>query len=355
MKSTPIEWNATIRNVALFRALNLGDMLCAIPTLRVLRRQLPKAHISLIGLRSALPILERFPEYLDELIEFPGDAAFPEQLVNEEALSDFYRDMRARSFDLALQIHGSGQRANHIVHAMAPKQWVGFVPEKCQAVQGRLLPWPDDLHEIHRYLALLQYIGLDAADDRLELPVTAEDEASADSIALQSGLELEKTVFIHPGARLASRRWPLDRFAKVARTISERGWQIAVTGSTRESELAKALIARSGCPLVNLSGVTSLGSLASLLQRGKLLVCNDTGISHVAAGVHLPSVVIASGSDVVRWAPLDKKRHTVLHTPIACRPCLYDECPIGHPCALGVDFTHVMSEIDRHLRSGALQ
>lgn len=355
MKNTPIEWNAPIRNVAIFRALNLGDMLCAIPTLRVLRRQLPKAHISLIGLKSAIPVMQRFPEYLDELIEFPGDATFPEQPVNEDALPDFYRDMRARSFDLALQIHGSGQRANYIVSAMTPKQWAGFVPDKCQAVRGRLLPWPDDLHEVHRYLALLQYIGLDADDDKLEFPVTAEDDALADSIALQSGLELDKTVFIHPGARLASRRWPLDRFGKVARAIAERGWQIAVTGSPSEAGLAQALIARSGYPLVNLAGATSLGSLASLLQRGKLLVCNDTGISHVAASVRLPSVVIASGSDVARWAPLDKQRHTVLHTPIACRPCPYDECPIGHPCALGVDVTHVMSEIDRYLNQGALQ
>lgn len=355
MKPTGIDWNTPIKNVAIFRALNLGDMLCVIPALRVLRRQLPKAHISLIGLRSAIPVLQRFPEYVDELIEFPGDAAFPEQIVQKNRLSDFYRDMRARSFDLALQIHGSGQRANDIVKSMAPRQWAGFVPEPNQTVPGQLLPWPDDLHEIHRYLALLQHIGLEASDDTLEFPVSTSDRDSADSVAMKNGLTLNKTVFIHPGARLASRRWPLERFAQVARQLAHEGWQIAITGSAGESAMAKGLEARAGHRLVDLCGATSLGSLASLLLRGRLLICNDTGVSHVAASVHATSVVIASGSDVARWGPLDRKRHTVLYTPIGCRPCAYDQCPIGHPCALGVQVDRVMLEINRHLNQGVPQ
>lgn len=65
--------------------------------------------------------------------------------------------------------------------------------------------------------------------------------------------------------------------------------------------MAHTLRARSGHALHDLCGATTLGALASLLQRGKLLICNDTGVSHLAASVRLPSVVIASGSDVARW------------------------------------------------------
>src|SRR5690606_15435164 len=220
---------------------------------------------------------------------------------------------------------------------------------------GRLMPWPDHLHEIHRYLALLQYIGLEAADDSLDFPVDAADRRQADALAARFGLQLDKTVFIHPGARLASRRWPIERFAKVARRLAEEGWHIAVTGSQGEVEMARTLSARSGHALHELCGITTLGALASLLQRGKLLICNDTGVSHLAASVHLPSVVIASGSDVVRWAPLDSARHTVLHTPIACRPCAHHECPIGHPCALGVGVEQVLNEAHRHLNREARQ
>lgn len=343
--------------IAVFRALNLGDMLCALPALRALRAQLPRAHITLIGLESARPVLERYPQYLDELLVFPGDPAFPEQPVRRHALPGFYQAMRARAFDLVLQMHGSGQQSNGIVRDMAPAQWAGFVPEDAQAEPGRLLPWPDHLHEVHRYLALLHHLGAAEGDDGLEFPVNASDERQADSLAAQRGLRLDRTLFIHAGARLASRRWPLERYAAVASALAAEGWRIALTGSAGESGMAQRIqaLAAGGGRFENLCGATGLGTLASLLHRGRLLICNDTGISHVAAAVHAPSVVIASGSDVARWAPLDRERHIVLHAPMACRPCAHDECPIGHPCALGVEVDQVLAQARRHLYGGKRQ
>ena len=81
----------------------------------------------------------------------------------------------------------------------------------------------------------------------------------------------------------------------------------------------------------------------TLMQRARLLVCNDTGVSHIAAAVGTPSVIVASGSDVRRWAPLDRQRHRVLHYPVPCRPCEHAECPLAnHPCARGVTVEAVM-------------
>jgi len=340
-------------NVVVFRALNLGDMLCAVPALRALRAQLPQAHITLVGLPSALPVLRRFPDYVDEFVEFPGDPAFPEQPVREEALPVFYGAMRARSFDLGIQLHGSGGRSNEVVRAMAPAQWLGFVPEPCQAVPGRLLPWPDHLHEVHRYLALLAHAGIDAHDDTLDFPLTAQDEAQADELAGRLDLDLDRAVFLHAGARLASRRWPAERYARVALALEAEGWQVALTGSPGESAIIDALQNHAGRRFASLCGETTLGALAALLKRGRLLICNDTGISHVAAAVHAPSVVIASGSDVARWAPLDTWRHVVLHALMDCRPCAYDECPVGHPCALAIGVDDVLAQARRRLH-GAL-
>lgn len=340
-------------SIVVFRALNLGDMLCAVPALRALRAGFPNAHIGLIGLESARPVLQRFPRYVDELVMFPGDHAFPEQPVRQNDLPGFYREMRTRAFDLMLQMHGSGGHSNRIVQDMAPAQWAGFVPDASQEIAGRLLHWPDHLHEVHRYLALLKHLGLPADDDAVELPVSAEDEREAGLLAAQCGLRLDRTVFIHAGARLASRRWPIERYAAVAGALAAEGWQIALTGSAGEHAMAQQLKAAGG-GFVNLCGMTGLGTLAALLRRGRLLICNDTGISHVAAGVRARSVVIASGSDVARWAPLDRQRHTVIHAPMPCRPCGYDVCPIGHPCALGVQVGQVLAEARQQLYRGTL-
>ena len=75
------------------------------------------------------------------------------------------------------------------------------------------------------------------------------------------------------------------------------------------------------------------------------MICNDTGISHVAAAVGTPSVVVSSGSDVARWAPLDAARHRVLWQPMACRPCSHAVCPIGHACATAIGVDEVLQAV----------
>lgn len=338
-----------VQRVAVFRALNLGDILCSIPALRALRKALPHATISLIGLRSASPLMPYLSEHLDELIEFPGDPAFPEQPVQMAMLPEFYRDMRARKFDLALQLHGSGQQSNEIVQAMAPSRWAGFVPNRHLAIPGRCMAWPERLHEVHRYLALLTYMGIAADDDTLEFPVNKADQAQADALMAELGLDARRLVLVHPGARLASRRWPPERFRTVAHVLADAGWHVAFTGSDAEKPLIHTLL-YPALPAVDLCGRTSLGTLAGLLKRARLLICNDTGVSHVAASVRCRSVVVACGSDVARWRPLDTRLHTVLHKDPECRPCAHDVCPVGHICARELDAGDVLAAALHHLQ-----
>ena len=106
-------------------------------------------------------------------------------------------------------------------------------------------------------------------------------------------------------------------------------------------------------PSLDLSGKTSLGGLAAIVARARLLVCNDTGVSHIAAAMRTPSVVIACGSDPARWAPLNRELHRVLAHDVPCRPCGHYECPVGHGCALGVSPHDVLREAERLKRCAA--
>jgi ADP-heptose:LPS heptosyltransferase len=77
-------------------------------------------------------------------------------------------------------------------------------------------------------------------------------------------------------------------------------------------------------------------------------------MSHVAAAVGAPSVVIASGSDVGRWAPHDISRHRVLWHDVPCRPCMHLACPTGHECANGVAVADVLAAADAMLEREAI-
>src|SRR5690606_15766551 len=119
----------------------------------------------------------------------------------------------------------------------------------------------------------LSWLGLPARDDSLEFPLTVEDHTEADRVARHAGLDCRRTVFMHPGARLPSRRWPAERFAAVANQLGQDGWHIAVTGSADEAALTRDVLDRLYVPATDLCAATSLGALASLLSRGRLLVC----------------------------------------------------------------------------------
>ena len=329
--------------VAVFRALQLGDMLCAVPALRAMRAAWPHAYITLIGLPWATQFVERFSSLVDELIVFPGAPGFPEQEETEAGLPSFFAAMRRRRFDLAIQMHGSGGPANTIVGRLGATTCAGFI-EPHEALAPGLVAWPDSLPEPRRYLALVRALGLPAADDTLWFPLTAQDRAEYAALEMEHGIEPERLVVLHPGAQLPSRRWPPARFAQVADALSEQGWQIAITGTSHEADITAAVLGAMTAPALHLAGATSLGGLAALVARARLVVCNDTGISHLAAAMCTPSTVIASGSDTRRWAPLDHGRHHVLADYPPCRPCAFRECPYDHACALNVSATQVVSD-----------
>ena len=98
--------------------------------------------------------------------------------------------------------------------------------------------------------------------------------------------------------------------------LAHLGYQVVLTGTAAERNLCHQIcvaIREAVVPApIDLAGRTSLGELAVLLSHSALLVCNDTGISHLAAALKTPSVVIFSNSEVVRWAPGDRTRHRIV-------------------------------------------
>lgn len=322
--------------IAVFRVLQLGDMLCAVPALRALRAAAPRSRITLIGMPWASSFVERFHMYIDDLLVFPGFPGFPEQPADIAALPRFLQDAQAMKFDLAIQLHGSGNLSNPITELLGARHVAGFYQtgQRCPD-PARFLPWDEKEHEVLRFIYLMNYLGIDSQGTELEFPLYDADHealcASHDALPEPGGY-----VCVHPGARLPSRRWLPQRFAEVADRLSASGLRVVLTGSNEEKQVVQAVADAMHAPAINLCGRTSLGGLAALIAQARMVVCNDTGISHIAAAVATPSVIVCCGSDPVRWAPLDAQRHRVIGAAVTCRPCMHVVCPIGHDCAVGV-------------------
>lgn len=343
-----------VQRLAVFRALGLGDLLCATPALRGLRRRFPQAHITLIGLPWAQALAERL-DSVDDFMAFPGHPQLPERLPDVQAWPVFIGDVRARAFDLLVQLHGSGRITNGMLMQWGARHVAAFHEPFLPAPEPDLaVTWPMQGREAHRLMKLVDALGHadtlapDAASRwQMDFPLNAHDDAEATELLQQQGWQPgQRYVCVHPGSQLPSRRWPVQRFAEVAAALAERGHRLVLTGVRSERPLGAALQqalpeqVRAQC--VDLMGRTSLWSLGALIRRAALLVCNDTGVSHVAAAVGTPSVVVSCGSDVSRWAPADVLKHTVLWADAPCRPCAQAECPTAHECAWDISTASVL-------------
>lgn len=311
------------RRVAVFRALQLGDMLCAVPALRALRRLWPQAHITLVGLPWAADFARRFAHLVDAFLPFPGHPGMPEREPELAAWPAFLSAAEVSGFDLTVQLHGDGRLSNAVVDRIPAASRAGFVPSPDHvAAEGHFVPWPDKGPELRRLLALPLALGAEAASEALTFPLLPSDVAEWDAHREIRGLlgpEGERAadfVCLHVGARAPARRWPLAHFARVADALAEAtGWRVVLTGSAAEQPLTGALRKLMLEDSLDAAAAVGAGALAALIGQARLLVCNDTGVSHIAAALKVPSVVVFRASDMDRWAPLDRALHRCVWDP----------------------------------------
>lgn len=348
-----------LKRIAVVRALNgLGDILCTVPAFRALRAAFPEAEIVLIGLPAIKPLIKRFNQYINRVIEFPGYPGLPEQATDLAQIPTFIQMAQNEQFDLAIQMHGNGIITNPLTVLLGARWNAGFfLPGQYCPDQKRFLPYIDDESEVRRYVRLLEWLGVPSKGTDLEFPLYEEDEQALREIAESGGFfkdaesrpvftdgvppsggELFKTgvppscphlfkteeikqlaefgyVCIHPGASTESRCWRPEGFAAVADAIAQIGYTIVLTGTASEINLTTTVASLMKSPSLNLAGRTSLGAASALLRSSKLLICNDTGVSHLAAALKVKSVVVFTQSEPVRWAPLNQDRHRVICAP----------------------------------------
>lgn len=337
----PLLRDPGVRGVVLVRLrVGLGDLLCTVPALRALRRARPDLHVALLTWKEMAPVVARYPAYVDELVDFPGWDGIPERPPRPAGA--FLADMRARRFDLALQMYGDRPAANEVTEALGARRTGGFAATGVDADPATHLPYPGSMHEVHRHLSMLQHLGVPPAGEDLEFPVTAADEAEAARVLADARTEPGGYAVVHPGATSSSRRWPLDRWAAVVDELTRRGLRVVVTGVPGEERIAAA-VARSAA--YDACGATSLGGFAALLAGARLLAANDTGSAHLAIAVGTPSVTVFLSGDPRRWAGLRRDRHRVARADVGCNPCPHLDCPIDHRCATRIPVEAVLDQV----------
>ncbi|MCW3817505.1 glycosyltransferase family 9 protein [Micromonospora sp. DR5-3] len=271
--------------ILVLRALGVGDLATAVPALRGLRAGFPDRELVLAAPAWLAPLADLVGG-VDRVLPTDGLAAPPTWPGPKPAV--------------AVNLHGRGPRSHRMLAAARPGRLLAFANGDAGHVDGPR--WDDDEHEVRRWCRLLHWYGLpaDPGDLALRRPPAA-------------GLPSGATV-LHPGSKIPAKRWPAERFAALARTLTDRGHRVVLTGSTGERELSARIARDAGLPPdVVLAGRTDLAELAALVADARLVVSGDTGVAHLATGYGTASVVLFGPVPPEHWGPPpDRPRHRVL-------------------------------------------
>jgi ADP-heptose:LPS heptosyltransferase len=268
--------------ILVLRALGVGDLAAAVPALRGLRAAFPREELALAA-----------PAWLTPLVELAGAV---DRVVPARDLEPWPLPCGA---DIAVNLHGRGPESHRLLLAARPHKLWAFANLDAGHSDGPR--WVEEEHEVQRWCRLLDHYGVFADESDLSLRVPAHP--------VRAGLTI-----IHPGAKSASRRWPPDRYAAVARALSARGHRVVVTGSASERDIAASVVRAAGLsPRAMLAGRTAVGELAGLVAHARLLISGDTGIAHLATAYRTPSVVLFGPVPPSRWGPPpDRPYHRAL-------------------------------------------
>jgi heptosyltransferase-2 len=303
----------------------IGDMVMAHTLVQVLTRRWPAAEIHVLAPPATLPLAQRMAEVVSSQVLALGHGELG--LRRRWAVA---RGLRDAGFDQAIVLPNTLKSALVPVLARIPLR-TGWHGEGRYGLLNdrRRLDVRRHALMVERFMAL----GLPAGDVLPRpYPVPALTVDSEHRTRLLESLALtakDGVLVLCPGAEFGpAKRWPAAHYAEVARFGARQGRQVWLLGSPGEREACEQIRALAPQAL-NLAGRTRLLDAVDLLSAAAVVVCNDSGLMHVAGAVGVP-VVAVFGSTSPAFTPPLGERARVVRLELPCSPCFQRTCPLGH-------------------------
>jgi ADP-heptose:LPS heptosyltransferase len=295
--------------ILVIRLRSLGDTVLLTPALTALHDWRPDLRVSVLLEPAFAPILD-------------GNPAVDEALVLQATLETI-RAIRSRKFAAVLNQHGGTRSALLTAASGAParigwsKKQLGFAysteAHGFEAYFGR----PTG-HTAEHAISMFYWAGLPQGPipPARVYPQPPAVQAVAVNVAARGIEEGTPYAVLRPGAAAASKRWPVERFAWLAKRLrEEQNLATVVNLGPGDEEIAAAVRAAFAPDTVILDSL-DLHGLVALLAGARLFVGNDSGPTHIASALERPVVVIFGDSNPIHWAPW-QTRHRLLRKPAA--------------------------------------
>lgn len=312
------------RRILVMKLGSLGDLILAVPSLRMLRKKFPRAAVSLIVDSRWYGVMNGCP-YLDEIWAY--DRA--RKKARWPRLLKLAKRLRERRFDLSVDLQN-----NFKSHLLA---FLAGIPKRLGYGRGwssRLLTHSvarsgDLLSPVEQQFRVLNLAGVSDLEDHLEFWLKEEDKQAAESLLEEAWVNPTQKVIgfsLAASARWPTKNWPVDHFVQLASELGAKmNSRIFLLGDAHALPLAEAF-EKQGFPFVtNLVNKTSLPLLMALIGRLDVLVTGDSAPMHIAAALGTKFVALFGPTEPARHLP-PGKNFAVLKKELPCSPCYEGRC-----------------------------
>lgn len=305
------------RNVLIIRLSSLGDVLLTTPLIRSLKSKYPDINVDFVVKRQYSMVLKGNP-YLRRIF-FPDEEI---DVTQYDVIVDLQNNLRSckirRKFEKRVVKFKKYSLDKYLL--------VNFKVNRLRELPAIPVRYAETVEK-----GLLDESGLD-----LLIPDSVKSRLTGD----------KQTIGICPGSRHFTKRYPAEKFIEVGNKLASEGFRVVVIGGEDEKNIC-AEISDSINGAINLSTENDLHQIAADMKRCDGIICNDSGLMHVACAVKVPVVVIF-GSSVREFGftPYGNKHKVVERENLSCRPCSHigkEKCPEKHfRCMLEISSEEVI-------------
>jgi heptosyltransferase-2 len=355
--------NNEIRRILLIKADHIGDLILGLDALIEYRKAFPEAHLTLacgpwnvtlaqsLGLFDSVHAVEMFAARADGI-----KPVFSKALLN---------DLDAQSFDLAVDLRVDSDTRIILSHVNA-RYKCGFDAGPLQNAQmtfwlpHSIPPGTDSNLGMHQTLLMLRlaHAVRDLFHTTPEVGQLLREKAASPCDFDMNFAVGRILVTCSTASGREAKNWPFERFRNTIDWLcNQMDASVLLLGGPDQRADAERILTHCNVPhLASAVGITNMAQSIDLLCKSDIYLGNDTGLTHIAARIGVPTISIHSGIDpTAMWAAVGQDV-TILRAPTACSPCHImhlSQCFHDHACILDINEDDVRAALRRKIMSAS--
>ena len=319
--------------VLVVRFSSIGDIVLTTPVVRGLKKQLG-AEVHYLTKSNFQEVLASNP-HIDQI-----------HLLTANNWSAIVAQLKAEKFDYIIDLHHNA-RTLKLKLALGVK---AYSFDKLNIQKWLLVNLKIDrmpaLHIVDRYLACVKPLGVNKDLEGLDYFIASNNEVSMSSLplAFQNGY-----IGLVIGAQHFTKRLPKEKLFELLQHLTK---PVIILGGPTDAELAEELATIAPTRIYNACGKYNLNQSASLVKQAQKIICNDTGLMHIAAAFQ-KEIHLLWGNTIPAFGMGPYASNNTYHYEVAdlnCRPCSkigFQQCPKGHfNCMNQQDITKLIAQLN---------